>query len=249
MSDEINFGFKKVKKHLKQGLVNEVFNSVHEKYDLMNDLMSLGMHRLWKKEFVDQISNFSGKFLDVASGSGDIAFKIIQRAKDKNIDPDLTLSDINQSMLEHAKDKLINQGLFKNISFQLANAENLPFADAMFDYYTIAFGLRNCSDFSKVIGEAYRVLKPGGKFLCLEFSKVHNPCLKKIYKIYSDKIIPKIGELVANDSNAYEYLVESIEVFPDQETLKKLITCSGFEMVKFKNLSGGIVAIHTGYKV
>jgi demethylmenaquinone methyltransferase/2-methoxy-6-polyprenyl-1,4-benzoquinol methylase len=249
MSEEINFGFKKVKAHLKQGLVNDVFNSVHEKYDLMNDLMSLGMHRLWKREFVDHISSFSGKFLDVASGSGDIALMIINRAKDKNIKVDITLSDINQSMLDEAQNKLLNHGLFKNITYKVANAEQLPFEAETFDYYTIAFGLRNCSDFGKVISEAYRVLKPGGKFLCLEFSKVTNPCLSHIYKTYSNMIIPKIGEIVANDAKSYEYLVESIEVFPDQESLKKMITDNGFEMAKFKNLSGGIVAIHMGYKI
>jgi demethylmenaquinone methyltransferase/2-methoxy-6-polyprenyl-1,4-benzoquinol methylase len=249
MSEDTSFGFKKVKRHLKQGLVNEVFNSVHTKYDLMNDIMSLGMHRLWKSSFVDHIQNFQGKFLDVASGSGDIALKIIQRAQTLNINVDITLSDINESMLNKARDKLLNHGYLQNISYKIANAEELPFQDASFDYYTIAFGLRNCSDFSKVLKEAYRVLKPGGKFLCLEFSQVDNICLKQMYQLYSNKIIPKLGEWITDDREAYKYLVESIALFPNQEALKSLIKDSGFEIAKFQNLTGGIVAIHTGYKI
>jgi len=249
MSDEINFGFKKVKKSLKQGLVNEVFDSVHTKYDLMNDLMSFGIHRHWKNEFVDQVSNFSGKFLDVASGSGDIALKILKNARSKQIDADITLSDINPSMLEQAKAKLLDHGFFKNVKYTPANAEDLPFENDSFDYYTIAFGLRNCSDFNKVIKEAYRVLKPGGKFLCLEFSKIENPYFRKIYQTYSNKVIPLIGEFIANDKDSYKYLVESIEVFPSQESLKKMISEVGFEMARFSNLSCGVVAIHTGYKI
>ena len=249
MSDEINFGFKKVKKNIKQSLVNEVFNSVHTKYDLMNDLMSFGIHRYWKKEFVDQIANLSGKFLDVASGSGDIALKILKKAQEKQIDANITLSDINQSMLGQAKTKLLNHGFFKNVTYSPANAEKLPFEKDTFDYYTIAFGLRNCSDLNKVIKEAFRVLKPGGKFLCLEFSKIQNPYFKKIYQAYSNNVVPVIGDLVANDSESYKYLVESIEVFPNQEELKQMISEAGFEMAKFSNLSCGIVAIHTGYKI
>ena len=249
MTDEVNFGFKKVKKSLKQGLVNNVFDSVHKKYDLMNDLMSFGVHRYWKKELIDQISDFSGAFLDVASGSGDIALRICERARKKSIEPNITLSDINQAMLDEAKRKLLDHGFFKNISYECANAEKLPFKDKTFDYYTIAFGLRNCSDFGKVIKEAYRVLKPGGKFLCLEFSKIDNPYFRKIYQTYSNKVIPIIGEFIAGDKDSYQYLVESIEVFPSQEELKQLIINSGFEMARYVNLSCGIVAIHSGYKI
>ena len=247
--EEVNFGFKKVKADLKQKLVNQVFDSVHKKYDIMNDLMSFGIHRMWKKEFIQQINNFSGKLLDVAAGTGDISLRYCEQALAHGFEPEVTICDINKAMLIEARKKLIDHGLFQKLSFVAANAEKLPFADETYDHYTIAFGLRNCTNFQKVIEEAYRVLKPGGKFLCLEFSKVNHPLFKKIYNCYSANIIPKIGELITGDRSSYEYLVESIEVFPNQEELKEIIIKSGFEMAKYINLSQGVVAIHLGYKI
>ena len=247
--DEVNFGFKKVKADLKQKLVNQVFDSVHKKYDIMNDLMSLGVHRIWKNDFLGQINDFSGRLLDVASGSGDIALRYCQHAKSQSIEPEVVLCDINHSMLQEARKKLIDHGFFHKLSFITSNAEQLSFDDKSFDYYTIAFGLRNCTDFNAVLREAYRVLKPGGKFLCLEFSKVTNPVLSKLYNCYAGKIIPMLGEFVADDRSSYQYLVESIEVFPNQEELKEMINKAGFAMSKYINLSQGVVAIHIGYKL
>ena len=249
MDDEVNFGFKKVKADLKQKLVNQVFDSVHSRYDVMNDLMSFGIHRLWKNDLISQISDFSGKLLDVAAGTGDITIRFCQKARAKGVEPQVTICDINEMMLGEARKKLIDHGFFKKLDFIGADAQKLPFKDSSFDYYTIAFGLRNCTDFTKVISEAYRVLKSGGKFICLEFSKIDNPIFKKIYEGYSSKIIPIIGSCVTGDRDSYEYLVESIAVFPSQEELKKLITDCGFEMARYTNLSQGIVAIHTGYKI
>lgn len=245
--NQTNFGFKKVDYTKKQGLVNNVFSNVADKYDLMNDLMSLGLHRLWKDEFIRQIPNLNSHILDVASGSGDIALKLAKKARDRVNNISLTLSDINEEMLKQAKKKAIDLNLFQKLKFTVASAEELPFPDDSFDYYTIAFGIRNVPDINKALKEACRVLKPMGKFICLEFSKVKEGYIKDFYKFYSFNIIPSIGQMIAGNKEAYEYLVESIDLFPSQDEFRIMIKDAGFEEVGYKNLSGGIVAIHSAY--
>lgn len=247
--NQTNFGFKKIKANEKQSLVNSVFSNVADKYDLMNDLMSFGMHRLWKDEFIRQIPNLNSNILDVASGSGDIALKLAKKAKDRGSNISLTLSDINEEMLRQAKEKSIDLNLFQNLKFTVASAEELPFPDNSFDYYTIAFGIRNVPDINKALKEAYRVLKPMGKFVCLEFSKVKESLLQDFYKFYSFNVIPKIGQIITGNKEAYDYLVESIDLFPSQDEFRIMIKEAGFEEINYKNLNGGIVAIHSAYKL
>lgn len=246
---QTNFGFKKIEATEKQSLVNSVFSNVADKYDLMNDLMSFGMHRLWKDEFIRQIPNLNSNILDVASGSGDIALKLAKKARDRGSNISLTLSDINEDMLRQAKKKSIDLNLFQNLKFTVASAEELPFPDNSFDYYTIAFGIRNVPDINNALKEAYRVLKPIGKFICLEFSKVKESLLQDFYKFYSFNVIPKIGQVITDNKEAYDYLVESIDLFPSQDEFRIMIKAAGFEEVHYKNLSGGIVAIHSAYKL
>ncbi|HJD65388.1 MAG TPA: bifunctional demethylmenaquinone methyltransferase/2-methoxy-6-polyprenyl-1,4-benzoquinol methylase UbiE [Rickettsia endosymbiont of Diachasma alloeum] len=247
--NQTNCGFKKIEANEKQSLVNSVFSNVADKYDLMNDLMSFGMHRLWKDEFIRQIPNLNSNILDVASGSGDIALKLAKKAKDRGNNISLTLSDINEEMLRQAKKKSIDLNLFQNLKFTVASAEELPFPDNSFDYYTIAFGIRNVPDINKALKEAYRVLKPMGKFICLEFSKVKESLLQDFYKFYSFNVIPKIGQIITGNKEAYDYLVESIDLFPSQDEFRIMIKEAGFEEINYKNLSGGIVAIHSAYKL
>lgn len=247
--NQTNFGFKKIDIADKQPLVNNIFSNVADKYDLINDLMSFGMHRLWKNEFIRQIPNLNSNILDVASGSGDIALKLAKKAKDRGSNISLTLSDINEEMLRQAKKKSIDLNLFQNLKFTVASAEELPFPDNSFDYYTIAFGIRNVPDINKALKEAYRVLKPMGKFICLEFSKVKESLLQDFYKFYSFNVIPKIGQIITGNKEAYDYLVESIDLFPSQDEFRIMIKEAGFEEINYKNLSGGIVAIHSAYKL
>ncbi|ASX27653.1 bifunctional demethylmenaquinone methyltransferase/2-methoxy-6-polyprenyl-1,4-benzoquinol methylase [Rickettsia sp. MEAM1 (Bemisia tabaci)] len=247
--NQTNFGFKKIDIADKQPLVNNIFSNVADKYDLMNDLMSFGMHRLWKDEFIRQIPNLNSNILDVASGSGDIALKLAKKAKDRGSNISLTLSDINEEMLRQAKKKSIDLNLFQNLKFTVASAEELPFPDNSFDYYTIAFGIRNVPDINKALKEAYRVLKPMGKFVCLEFSKVKESLLQDFYKFYSFNVIPKIGQIITGNKEAYDYLVESIDLFPSQDEFRIMIKEAGFEEINYKNLSGGIVVIHSAYKL
>lgn len=247
--NQTNFGFKKIDIADKQPLVNNIFSNVADKYDLMNDLMSFGMHRLWKDEFIRQIPNLNSNILDVASGSGDIALKLAKKARDRGSNISITLSDINKEMLRQAKKKSIDLNLFQNLKFTVATAEELPFPDNSFDYYTIAFGIRNVPDINKALKEAYRVLKPMGKFICLEFSKVKESLLQDFYKFYSFNVIPKIGQIITGNKEAYDYLVESIDLFPSQDEFRIMIKEAGFEEINYKNLSGGIVAIHSAYKL
>ncbi|HJD62359.1 MAG TPA: bifunctional demethylmenaquinone methyltransferase/2-methoxy-6-polyprenyl-1,4-benzoquinol methylase UbiE [Rickettsia endosymbiont of Degeeriella rufa] len=247
--NQTNFGFKKIDIADKQPLVNNIFSNVADKYDLMNDLMSFGMHRLWKDEFIRQIPNLNSNILDVASGSGDIALKLAKKAKDRSSNISLTLSDINKEMLRQAKKKSIDLNLFQNLKFTVASAEELPFPDNSFDYYTIAFGIRNVPDINKALKEAYRILKPMGKFVCLEFSKVKESLLQDFYKFYSFNVIPKIGQIITGNKEAYDYLVESIDLFPSQDEFRIMIKEAVFEEINYKNLSGGIVAIHSAYKL
>ena len=244
MSDKVNLGFKEVERGEKQSLVGKVFSSVAHKYDLMNDAMSLGIHRLWKAKLIEQLEP-NKKLLDMASGTGDIAKRYYLKGKDANI----TLCDINQDMLNVGRNRLLDENIFKGLEFICANAEELPFEDMSFDYYSIAFGIRNVTNIDKALSEARRVLKPGGKFVCLEFGKISNPQLAKIYDLYSFNIIPKMGSFIAGDEESYQYLVESIRDFPKQEKFVQMMNEAGFKMSKFQNLNFGVVALYTGYRV
>lgn len=241
-----HFGFEQVPTQEKAQRVEEVFHSVANKYDLMNDLMSLGMHRLWKRFTIEQSGVRRGQaVLDIAGGTGDLAKEFAKRV---GKDGKVVLADINDKMLQRGRERLINQGIVGNVEFVQADAEKLPFPDDYFDCITIAFGLRNVTDKAAALRSMYRVLKPGGKCLILEFSKPSVPGLSTIYDKYSFNIIPKLGEWICNDRDSYQYLVESIRMHPDQETLKKMMLESGFEDVDYHNLTGGIVALHKGFK-
>lgn len=243
---QTHFGYRNVREEEKSGLVAEVFRSVAPKYDLMNDVMSFGMHRLWKKFTVSQAALRPGqRLLDVASGTGDLA-----RAFAKVVGPTgkVVMTDINEAMLQVGRDRLVNAGIIGNIECVLADAEQLPFASNDFDCVTIAFGLRNVTNKLTALKSMFRVLKPGGKLLVLEFSKPTSPILNKLYDAYSFNIIPKMGEFITQDKDSYQYLVESIRMHPDQDTLKAMMQEAGFESVNYFNLNGGIVALHKGYK-
>ena len=227
----------------KKGVVKKVFNSVFKKYDLMNDLMSLGIHRIWKKDFVKMMNPTSRKkLIDVACGTGDIA-KLYLEAAGK--DCSILCVDQNINMIKECKKNL---GKYKNVRWKVSNAEKLNIPNNSFDFYTISFGLRNTKNLDKSLKEAYRVLKKGGKFMCLEFSKIENNNLDIFYKNYS-KLIPKIGEIVVGEKKPYEYLVKSIENFLDQKQLKEKMENNNFVRCKYRNFSGGIVSIHSGWKV
>ncbi|OCG63689.1 bifunctional demethylmenaquinone methyltransferase/2-methoxy-6-polyprenyl-1,4-benzoquinol methylase UbiE [Gilliamella sp. GillExp13] len=244
--EKIDFGYKQVPKQEKVKRVAEVFHSVADKYDVMNDLMSFGIHRIWKKITIEYSSVRKGqKVLDLAGGTGDLTAKFSQFVGDDGL---VVLADINESMLKVGRDKLRDKGLFKNIEYVQANAEELPFADNYFDCITISFGLRNVTDKEKALRSMWRVLKPGGRLLILEFSKPQYQILNKAYDLYSFTMLPLMGKIVANDSESYRYLAESIRMHPDQNTLKKMMEDSGFVDVKYHNMTGGIVALHTGFK-
>lgn len=242
-----DFGFQKVSSDEKTRRVRQVFTSVAAEYDLMNDLMSLGVHRLWKRHAVHLCSiKKNDQVLDLAGGTGDIAALVKPRLGE---DGSLTVCDINADMLQHGRDRFINTGMTDGINYVQANAECLPFADNNFDCITIAFGLRNVTDKGKALRSMYSKLKYGSRIMVLEFSRIAIPVLAKLYDQYSFKLIPRIGKLVANDEESYQYLVESIRMHPDQDSLKKMMEAAGFEKVSYLNLSGGIVAIHRGYKL
>lgn len=247
---KVNFGFKQVEEGAKSGLVKGVFNSVASKYDIMNDLMSGGMHRLWKKEMLNQLKPRNGfRLLDLAAGSGDISFGFAKYAKNNDIDVSCATSDINDQMLKVAKQRYVDENIGGNIEFHIVDAENIPFPDNIFDYVSIAFGIRNVTNIPKALKEIFRVLKPGGKFVCLEFSNIDNEYLRKIYEAYSFNVIPKIGGLVAGDKDSYQYLVESIKLFPKADDFRGMITTAGFARANYKKLTAGVVAIHTGFKI
>ena len=227
----------------KKGLVQNVFDQVYDQYDLMNDFMSLGVHRLWKKAMINMMNpSPTQKLIDVACGTGDIAKLFLNRV---NKSSNITCVDPNKGMIKKGKKKLCE---FKNINWVSASAEKLPITSNSFDFYTISFGLRNSKNLKKSISEAYRVLKTGGRFFCLEFSKIHNSSLNLIYKNYS-KLIPTIGKLVVGEKMPYEYLIKSIENFVNQDELIDLMIKENFEKCTYRNLSGGIVSIHTGWKI
>jgi demethylmenaquinone methyltransferase/2-methoxy-6-polyprenyl-1,4-benzoquinol methylase len=241
MNEKTHFGFKEIDADKKSEHVGEVFHSVAEEYDLMNDVMSFGMHRLWKKILIELSELSEGSVvLDIASGTADIP-KLINK-KFKSVSMHVT--DINESMLALGKDRAINENFFHNCSFALASGESLPYQDQTFDLVTVGFGLRNFTDKLKGLKEMRRVLKPNGVLLILEFSKPTNSFFSKVYDWYSFNIIPKLGSLLANDSESYQYLAESIRMHPDQETLRGMVLDSGFTECKFYNLVNGVVAIH-----
>ena len=227
----------------KTKLVNSVFSKVHNNYDLMNDLMSLGVHRMWKKNLINWMNPQPGnRIIDVAAGTGDLAKMISKKNKDKNI---FCCVEPNRGMFETGKQKLKS---FTNIRWYLNSAEQLPFKEDTFDFYTISYGIRNVTNINDALKEAYRVLKTGGRFMCLEFSTIDNELLNLFYKQYS-KIIPIIGTYIVGESMPYEYLVSSIEKFYDQEELVQLMKVNGFSNIEFRNLSNGISAIHSGWKI
>jgi demethylmenaquinone methyltransferase / 2-methoxy-6-polyprenyl-1,4-benzoquinol methylase len=241
-----HFGFQQVPTGQKAAKVAEVFHSVAAKYDLMNDLMSMGIHRLWKRYTIEMSGARRGqRVLDIAGGTGDLTAKF---SKLVGPEGEVVLADINDSMLKVGRSRLADRGIIGNITYAQANAECLPFPDNHFDIITIAFGLRNVTDKDKALASMFRVLKPGGRLLVLEFSKPVAPGLGPIYDQYSFKLLPFMGKLVTNDSESYKYLAESIRMHPDQETLKGMMEGVGFEQVDFHNLTGGIVALHRGFK-
>jgi demethylmenaquinone methyltransferase/2-methoxy-6-polyprenyl-1,4-benzoquinol methylase len=244
-TESVDFGFKTVEKEEKRLLVREVFDSVAQKYDVMNDIMSLGIHRLWKRDFISALDPRPNRsLLDLAGGTGDISFGWLKGGGGPAI-----LSDINFSMLRVGLDRATNAGFLANLSFLVTDAEHLPLPDRSVDRISMAFGLRNCTNKDAVIAEAKRVLRPGGKFLVLEFSKLQVAAFEKLYDAWSFQALPRIGRIVAKDSESYQYLAESIRMFPDQETLKVMMESAGLERVTYRNLSGGIAAIHQGWRL
>ncbi len=241
-----HFGYQEVPVEEKVKRVADVFHSVAGKYDLMNDLMSGGVHRLWKRLTIEQSGARTGQvILDIAGGTGDLTRKF-----SRIVGPSgkVVLADINDSMLKVGRDKLINCGVAGNVEYVQANAEALPFADNTFDIITIAFGLRNVTDKDAALRSMQRVLKPGGKLMVLEFSKTNNPLLTKAYDFYSFTALPLMGKLIAQDAESYRYLAESIRMHPDQETLKQMMEAAGFVNCRYQNMTGGVVALHTGIK-
>jgi demethylmenaquinone methyltransferase / 2-methoxy-6-polyprenyl-1,4-benzoquinol methylase len=247
MSQKTHFGYKQVEAEKKAGLVAEVFSSVASKYDVMNDVMSFGIHRIWKKIAMNHTGLKTGqRALDVAGGTGDLTIYMSQQVGESG---EVVISDINPAMLEQGRRRLLDKGYGSNIKFVEANAEELPFEDNSFHCITIAFGLRNVTDQQKALASMYRVLKPGGRLLILEFSRPVLPGLNKAYDFYSFNVLPMMGKLIANDADSYRYLAESIRMHPDQATLQSMMEQAGFERCRYYNMSGGIVALHKGFKL
>ena len=241
-----DFGFSRVKSKDKSNLVKKIFENVSGRYDLMNDFMSLGIHRVWKKSMLHWLAPRSGQSLiDVAGGTGDIAFNFIKRAK---TGANATILDLTESMMIEGKKKTIDLPEESQINWVCGDAMRMPFSDSTFDVYTISFGIRNVTNISKTLSEAYRVLKPGGRLMILEFSSVNNDLISWIYDKYSFNIIPKLGEFVSNDRESYQYLVESIRKFPNQEKFSEMIINEGFRKVKYRDLTFGIAALHSAWK-
>jgi len=249
MGPTTHFGFATVKTEAKAGLVRRVFDSVADSYDLMNDLMSFGIHRLWKTAAIDVLDPRPGiTCLDVAGGTGDMAFRIRGRLKKRGGTGRIIVADINAEMLRVGRDRAVDRGISDGLEWLVADAQALPLPDASVDAYTIAFGLRNVTDIAKALAEARRVLRPGGRFLCLEFSKVVVPVLERAYDAYSFTVLPALGRMVAHDPAAYRYLAESIRRFPAQEDLARMMRDAGLSRVSWRNYSAGIVALHSGWR-
>lgn len=239
------FGFQEVDVTEKSKLVRDVFSSVASKYDVMNDVMSFGIHRLWKKKFCSLIPSHAQSIIDVAGGTADIAISAIKASSNRHV----TVCDINFDMLSAGREKAINSGVVRGLNYTVCDAEELPFEDNSFDCYTVAFGIRNVTNIDLALEESYRVLKKGGKFMCLEFTTLESPVMQKVYDFYSFKLIPKFGKIIADDEGAYKYLAESIRKFPDQNKFDEMIKSVGYKNSTYQNLTGGIVAIHTAYKL
>ncbi|MFT6169468.1 MAG: demethylmenaquinone methyltransferase/2-methoxy-6-polyprenyl-1,4-benzoquinol methylase [Celeribacter sp.] len=241
-----HFGFKDVNEDQKAGMVHEVFTNVASKYDVMNDVMSMGIHRVWKDAMMDWLApRPHQRLLDVAGGTGDVSFRFLKRA------PGATsvVLDMTESMLVEGRKRAEAEQMARDLSWVTGDAMALPFEDNQFDVYTISFGIRNVTRVNEALSEAYRVLKPGGRLMVLEFSQLPNPVMQKAYDLYSFNVIPKMGQLIANDADSYQYLVESIRKFPDQETFLSMIRDAGFVNTSYRNLSLGIAALHTGWKI
>ncbi|MDH7638675.1 class I SAM-dependent methyltransferase [Sphingomonas oryzagri] len=242
-SDTVSFGYSEVAPEEKTRMVGDVFAKVAKRYDIMNDAMSGGLHRLWKDQFVARVKPREGEqILDMAGGTGDIAFRMARKGAE------ITVSDINPNMLEVGMERASKKGI-EGLIWSEQNAETLSFADKAFDAYTIAFGIRNVTDIPKALGEAHRVLKRGGRFYCLEFSTTTWPGFKEVYDAYSHKLVPQLGKLIADDEDSYRYLIESIRRFPDMPTFKAMIGEAGFVNAKVEPILGGLVAIHSGWKI
>ncbi len=245
MTQKTHFGFKTVDEDAKAGMVHGVFTNVASKYDVMNDAMSMGVHRIWKDAMMDWLAPRKGmKLLDVAGGTGDIAFRFLKRAGGGHA----TVFDMTQSMLDAGRQRADAASMQDSLDWVCGDAMALPFEDNSFDVYTISFGIRNVTRIQDAINEAYRVLKPGGRFLVLEFSSIPNPAMQWAYDRYSFNVIPRLGQLIANDRDSYQYLVESIRKFPKQEQFVQMIRDGKFSQVKYRNLSLGIAALHSGWK-
>ena len=244
--NKTHFGFQKVNENEKQSLVGNVFRAVADNYDVMNDAMSLGVHRAWKWYTIAQSgAKLGDRVLDLAAGSADLSIKFAAKVGDQGL---VVVTDINSTMLEQGRRRMADAGHAGNVEFCLVNAEKLPFADNYFDCITISFGLRNVTHKDQALAEMQRCLKPGGRALILEFSQPENDTFRRIYDAYSFNVIPMLGELISNDRDSYQYLVESIRQHPPQEELKQMMLDAGFDRARYHNLTGGIVALHIGYK-
>ena len=250
MSDKTNstthFGFQTVDEDQKAGMVHGVFTNVASRYDVMNDVMSVGIHRIWKDAMMDWLAPRAGqKLLDVAGGTGDIAFRFLKRAPEAQA----TVFDMTESMLIEGQKRAEAEHMSEKLDWVVGDAMDLPFEDNSFDVYTISFGIRNVTRIPDALSEAFRVLKPGGRLMVLEFSQLPNAGLQKLYDLYSFNVIPRMGQMIANDRDSYQYLVESIRNFPDQDSFAALIRSAGFENVSYRNFSFGIAALHSGWKI
>lgn len=241
-----HFGYQTVDEDQKAGMVHGVFTNVASKYDIMNDVMSMGIHRVWKDAMMDWLAPRPGQtLLDVAGGTGDVAFRFLNRAPGAKA----TVCDMTESMLIEGRKRAEAEQMATQLDWVVGDAMALPFEDNSFDVYTISFGIRNVTRIADALAEAYRVLKPGGRLMVLEFSQIPNDMMQKVYDLYSFNIIPRMGQVIANDRDSYQYLVESIRRFPDQETFAGMIRTAGFEQVKYRNLTMGIAALHSGWKI
>lgn len=250
---EVSFGFREVAAGEKSSMVKRVFDSVADRYDVMNDVMSVGVHRLWKASLIDRLAPRPGeRLIDMAGGTGDVAFNARARSLSRSGNGEgctIEVCDINESMLRVGRDRAVDRNAMTGLDWICANAEDLPFADQSFDAYTIAFGIRNVTRIDRALSEARRVLKPGGRFLCLEFSSVVLPGLNRLYDLYSFNVIPRMGQWITGDAESYQYLVESIRRFPTQNRFAAMIGEAGLGQVSYRNMSGGVVALHAGWRI